>query len=121
MSVEHEDIAKYLLPKEKLRQNSAGIWQAKRELEKYTAEHELLSKYMERRWFQKSMQQSYNELLFRYLHLAKIIQITEDCIAEWMRENHLHNCAVEELEKSMTPFKNVDMSSITLKQAELFS
>ncbi len=85
-----------------------------------TGEHRLLSTYMEKRWFQKSMHRTYNQLYERYIHLAKRIEcIEQDMLNEYQKlRDHLDK--MEEAYNSLRPFEYIDLKTAILTQQELF-
>lgn len=97
-----------------------SIQNAKLELEKLYTEHSMISKYHQKRWFQKIRFQSEAELLERFFYLARLIDTIEIMNKELQdaldMDYFTRNCIEDEL----LPFKNINLSEIELVQRELF-
>jgi len=115
-----DDNAKHLLSKQTLLNHTCYINQAKIELEKLECEHNLICRYHERLWFQRTMHQTKEELLYRHRRLASLIEGIEYDINESKRAIYLHNLAVEELANSMTPYNRIDLRTTQLVSQQLF-
>lgn len=92
----------------------------KKEYDNLEVEHSLISKYHERLWFQRMRRQTVEELLDRYRWLAYMLYSLESSINDYQEQIWAHHRAVEELHKSMDPFKGVDLSQHPLTQTSMF-
>jgi hypothetical protein len=111
-----EDASKYLLSSRRMTDNYYIIRETGKELERYTTEHMMISKYHERYWFQKLRHQSKEQLLERYFYLCGLIETCESLIKQAQEEIGMHLAAEEDLHQSMTP----NLGGLYLSQQSLF-
>lgn len=91
------------------------------EYKKLEGEHNLISRYHERLYFQRLMHKTKEELLERYKWVAYIMESLQASIDEYRAMVCRHLVAVEELHTSMDPFKGVDLKEIPLVQLPMFN
>ena len=111
---------KYLLSKSKLRDLHYFLNEAKKEFEVTEGRWELIGKYHERLWFQKTWRKNQDELIVEYRELAHKMERIEGAIDEYKRAFLMHSQAVEFLHKTNMPFQNINLQQHELIQQQLF-
>lgn len=114
------EISNSLLSKSKLTALMSANNEAKKELDKKDGLCEVISKYHQRLWFQRSMFMSENELINYQKILAFECERLELAIDEYKTAIYAHYNATELLHKSMRPFDHITIQNTELTQIALF-
>ena len=110
--------AEHLLSHEQRKRYTYAIDEWKRQLQQATIEHEMISKYKDRMWFQQMRMQSRDKLMDRYNLLASLIEWLEHDISDYQGKLGRDYEAREQLYYDRMALDKVDKGD--LQQLELF-
>ncbi|WP_188930118.1 hypothetical protein [Puia dinghuensis] len=115
-----EDLSGYLLSEQKRRDLHYHNSICRDTIQRLSGEWQIIGKYYQRLWFQRTFRMTEEELLARYRDLAYHLTWAEKDIEINNRALYMHTVAVEALHRDMTPYNKLNMSQHILIQQQLF-